>query len=86
MASATVEQYEAAIQHCERVFARNKARMWVLKTLRKHIGKGVAPAPDLLAACKAWLDHYDTFVRTPELGDEPGIAEMRAAVLAASEG
>ncbi len=40
----------------------------------------IAAAPDLLAACKAWLKHYDEFVRDKQIGDEPGIAEMRAAV------
>ena len=85
-AKATAEEYEAAIQHAERVFRGNKARMWVLKIVREQIrARAVAPAPDLTSACRAWLTHYDAYVRDEKLGDEPGIAEMRAA-LAAAEG
>lgn len=31
------DHYESAIQHCERGFARNKSRMWVLKILRERL-------------------------------------------------
>lgn len=36
---ATAQQYEDAIRHCERVFAKNKSRMWVLKILREQIAR-----------------------------------------------
>ena len=39
-----------------------------------------AASADLLAACERWLLYYDDCVRSPTIGDEPGIEEMRAAV------
>jgi hypothetical protein len=86
MRKPTADDYEAALQRAEKHFRHNKSRMWVLKILREYIaaevGKGAdePPPPDLLSACETWLAHYDTYVRDEKLGDEPGIAEMRAAV------
>lgn len=42
-------------------------------------------ATALLAACRKWLAHYDGCIRQPQLGDEPGIAEMRKEVAAAED-
>jgi len=39
-----------------------------------------AAAPDLLEACEIWIQHYDKYVRDKNIGDEIGIAEMRAAI------
>lgn len=46
----------------------------------------IAAAPDLLAAAKMWLAHYDYCVRDHRIGDEMGIAELRAAVAKATQG
>ncbi len=51
---------------------------WTLKEMREHFAR-------LLTACEIWLAHYDECVRDEQLGDEPGIAEMRAAVAAIKE-
>lgn len=40
--------------------------------------KEIAAGPMLAEACRKWLKHYDAFVKQKHLGDEPGIAEMRA--------
>lgn len=47
---------------------------------REATGHAIAALPELVASCDAWLKHYDGCVRQEQLGDEPGIAEMRAAL------
>lgn len=39
----TAEQYENAIQRAEKVFKKNKSRMWVLKILRDYIKEEINP-------------------------------------------
>lgn len=48
-------------------------------------GKLLAAATKLLEACQLWIRHYDEYVREQAIGDEPGIAEMRAAIAAATK-
>jgi hypothetical protein len=40
----------------------------------------ISAAPDLIEACEIWIQHYDKYVRDKNIGDEIGIAEMRAAI------
>ena len=50
----------------------------------EDIRKLLAAAPDLLAAAKLWLKTYDDCVKLEHLGDERGIAELRAAIAKAT--
>jgi hypothetical protein len=40
---------------------------------------------DLVKACESWLEHYDGCVRDKTIGDEPGIPQMRAALVNAKK-
>lgn len=46
----------------------------------KQTATACAAAPDMLEACKKWIAQYDAYVRDSQIGDEPGIPEMRAAI------
>lgn len=67
-------------QHSPEAVAEREAKSEAAYQQKVSAWRAQYSAGLLLSACKKWLNHYDACVRDKKIGDEPGIAEMRAAV------
>lgn len=82
MSPRKVARFERAYARLNRMAMARRARAQAeIAENRRRMEMSHYP---MWRACETWLAHYDACVRTPDLGDEPGIADMREAVRIAS--
>lgn len=82
--AALREQCETLPVHAQKFFWRELADLvrerLPLSAVMRRADAAAQAEPIAVHAARKWLAHYDAFVRDKQLGDEPGIAELREAV------